>query len=136
MRRLLNKQELLSNEAGATAIEFAIMAPVMLALMIGFLDISFSFYVRNSFNHAVNAAGREVYVDPDRSDSDIIADVNARLTRFSSPITTSVTTQTAGALEYKVINVRMAYRYKSPFLNQITVTLEGESRAPVLNYQL
>ncbi len=122
--------------SGASAVEFAIMGTVMIGLMVGFFDVAFAFYVRNSFNHAVSAAAREIYVDPDRTNTEIETDINARLSKFSSSITTSVATATAGALEYKVINVQMDYNYKSPFLNNYTVTLVGESRAPILDYQL
>ncbi len=128
--------QLKSDISGATAVEFAIMGSVMIALMFGFFDVAFSLYVKNSFNHAVNAAAREIYVDPDRTNTEIISDINARLARFNSPITAGVTTATAGSLEYKIISVQMDYNYKSPFLNSYTVTLEGESRAPILDYQL
>ncbi len=121
---------------GATAVEFAIMGSVMFGVMFGFFDVAFALYVRNNFNHAVNAAAREVYVDPDRKNSEIKADLAARLTKYSKQITTSVSTSTSGPVEYKVINVQMTYHYKSPLLNKFSVTLKGESRAPILDYQI
>ena len=108
----------------------------MIGIMISFFDIAFGFYVKNSFNHAVGAAAREVYLDPDRSESDIRTDVENRLLRFDSSVVTTVTTEAAGAVEYRVLNVRMTYQYKSPLLANHPINLNAEARAPVLNYQL
>ncbi len=124
-----------TDKSGATAVEFAIMGSVMIAIMFGFFDVAFAFYVRNSFNHAVGAAAREVYVDPDRTTAEITDDITDRLARFNSPIVTTVGTASAGALEYRVINVKMDYHYKTPYLNKFVVSLQGESRAPILDYQ-
>ncbi len=121
---------------GASAVEFAIMGSVMAGLMIGFFDVAFGMYVTNSFNHAVNAAAREVYVDPARAPEAIKADVESRLSRFHSPIETVVTTETVGSVEFRVIEVTMSYSYKSPFLSKFPMNLAAEGRAPILDYKL
>ncbi len=124
------------NVAGATAVEFAIMGSVMITLVIGLLDVAFALYVRNSFNHAVGEAARQVYLDSDRSPAAIETDVESRLARFNSPITTTVTTDISGALEYRTLNVKMTYHYKSPLLSSYPLVLETETRAPLLDYKL
>ncbi len=136
MRRNANLLHLFRKDReGATAVEFAIMGSVMFALLFGFFDVAFALYVRNSFNHSVNAAARAIYIDPDRTNSAIKADLEYRLSRFNSPVTAAVTTATSGSLEYRVINVQMDYSYKSPFLSHFDITLVGEGRAPILDYQ-
>lgn len=125
-----------SAASGASAVEFAIMGPVVIGVMFGFFDVAFSLYVKNSFNQAIGAAAREVYTDPDRTNLEIQTDVNAQLSKYGSNITTYIDTATSGSVTYKIIRVTMDYSYKSPILSRHTITLEGESRAPILDYQL
>jgi len=124
------------DRSGGSAVEFAIMGAVMIALMLGFYDVAFSIYVRNSFNHTVSDAARQVYVDPDRTESEIETDILATLSKYSERISVTAPIETSGDLDYRTINVQMVYHYKSPFLNNMPITLQGESRAPILDYQL
>jgi Flp pilus assembly protein TadG len=124
------------DRGGSSAVEFAIMGAVMIGLMFGFYDVAFAMYVRNSFNHTVGAAAREVYVNPDRTESEIETDIFTRLSKYSDDISVSAGLETSGGLEYRTITVQMVYHYKSPFLSNIPVTLQGETRAPILDYKL
>ncbi len=124
------------DRAGATVLEFAIMGPVVLVVLFGLFDVAIALFVKSNFTHAVNAAAREVYIDPDRTDSEIKKSIDDALTRFSNQVTTDVSTASQGALEFKVIAVTMVYNYKTPFLNLAPVVLEGESRAPILDYSI
>ena len=47
------------DDSGATLIEFAIVAPVMLLMLIGFFDLGHSMYVRAVLQGAVQKAGRD-----------------------------------------------------------------------------
>lgn len=133
MRQII---QFLNARDGATALEFAIMGPVVLGVLFGLFDIAFSLYVKSSFTHAVNTAAREVYLDPDRTDSEIETDLTSQLAKFNSLVSTKISSDASGSLEYKVIRATMTYNYKTPILNQIPIILEGESRAPILNYSI
>jgi Flp pilus assembly protein TadG len=124
------------NIDGTTAVEFAIVGPIIIALMFWFFDIAFSLYVRNSFNHAVNTVARSVYVDPNRTDEQIVAQLNDQLSRFGEQITAESTTETVGALDYHVISAQMQYRFKLPPFSSSPLTLTAEARAPIISYQL
>lgn len=125
-----------SNVSGAAAVEFAIVGPLIFALMFWFFDLGFSLYVRNSFNHAVNAVAREIYVDPDKTEDEIKADLNVELDRFGESVTTTVTQETVGSLDYRVINAQMVYHFKSPPFSGRSLTLHAEARAPIISYQV
>lgn len=55
MRRL---DTLRRDRRGVTIIEFAIVAPVMLLLMMGLMELTFQAYVQSTLDGAVNAAAR------------------------------------------------------------------------------
>lgn len=124
------------NEDGTTAVEFAIVGPLILALMFWFFDLAFSLYARNSFMHAVNEAAREVYLDPDRTDEQLEASLTAKLHRFSEKVTVESTLDTSGALHFHVINAQMTYHFKTPPFSATGLVLTAESRAPVIDYKL
>ncbi|PQA87102.1 TadE/TadG family type IV pilus assembly protein [Hyphococcus luteus] len=121
---------------GTTAVEFAIVAPVIFALMFWFFDLAFSLYVRNSFTHAVNEVAREVYLDPDRTDAELQASLVSKLGGFGERITVSSALETSGAIDYHVMNAEMDYHFKSPPFTGKAITLTAEGRAPVISYQL
>lgn len=116
--------------------EFAIVAPIIFALMFWFFDLAFSLYVRNSFNHAVNEAAREVYLDPDRTDEELETSLSSKLGRFGEGITVDSTLDTSGAVDYHVISAQMVYHFKAPPFSGKSITLTGKSRAPVIDYKL
>jgi Flp pilus assembly protein TadG len=124
------------DRSGTTAVEFAIVAPIIFALMFWFFDIAFSLYARNSFMHAVNEAAREVYLDPDRTDEQLEESLAAKLGRFGEKVTVTSTLDTSGVLDYHVINAQMTYHFKSPPFSGRGVLLTAESRAPVIDYKL
>ena len=133
MRR---KRHFCQDASGTTAVEFAIVAPLIFALMFWFFDISFSLYVRNSFTHAVNTAARDVYLDPDRTDEELEADLTALLSRFGDGISVVSTLDSTGAIDYHVISASMMYHYKSPPFSGSSITLRAEGRAPVIDYRI
>lgn len=119
---------------GTTAVEFAIVGPIIIALMIWITDLGFALYAQNSFNHAVNAVAREIYVDPDLTQSEIETRLKEELSRFGERVTATVTTETVGSLDYRVIDAHMAYTFKTPPFTGKTITLNGEARAPIIKY--
>ena len=124
------------NKSGTTAVEFAIVAPIILALMFWFFDIAFSLYVRNSFTHAVNTAARDVYLDPDSTDEELETVLSGKLSRFGGGVTVNSTTETVGSIDYHIITAAMQYHFKSPPLSGAPITLTAVGRAPVITYQI
>lgn len=123
------------DSAGATAVEFAIVGPLIFALMFWFFDLAFSLYVRNSFTHAVNSVARDVYLDPDRSDEQLLEALTGKLSRFGGAISVESTLETVGSIDYHVISASMLYHFKSPPFSGAAITLNAEGRAPVIRYQ-
>lgn len=70
MTRLL--PALRSDRRGATLIEFAIVAPVMLLLLMGLMDLSYRLYVQAILNGAMQQAGRLASLESGPSGLDTI----------------------------------------------------------------
>jgi Flp pilus assembly protein TadG len=55
--------KLLTSNEGAAITEFALVAPVMLLMLVGFFDIGHSIYVRSVLHGAVQKAGRDSTIE-------------------------------------------------------------------------
>lgn len=57
------KRTLLSDERGATLVEFAILLPVLLALLMGLMDLCYQAYVQAVLEGAVQKAARDATIE-------------------------------------------------------------------------
>ena len=64
--------------AGASAVEFAIIAPVLLALILGVVQLGVLFQARAGLRHAVAEGARLAAIYPIPTDAEIIAKVRDR----------------------------------------------------------
>lgn len=65
-------QAALKSKSGATAVEYAMIAPVLFALLTGVFETSRFFYVRSALQKAVDDAGRYAMRNTSASDAVII----------------------------------------------------------------
>ncbi|WOI53012.1 TadE/TadG family type IV pilus assembly protein [Parvularcula sp. LCG005] len=130
MRRFLRQTD------GISAVEFSIVAPIFIIFMLWFFDVSYSLYVKNSFHHAVGTVARGVYLDPATAEAEIKEDMDEWIEKFGEEVITTITTETVGEIDYRVIDAKMTYTYKTPPFSGKSITLEAKGRAPILTYQL
>lgn len=71
---MIRDRSLLRDMAGVTIIEFAIVAPVLLALIFGILDLGHGLYMRSVLQGAVQDAGRDAGLE---SGQVMLADIDA-----------------------------------------------------------
>lgn len=71
MRNVLLK--LARDVRGASIVEFALVAPILIALLIGGMNIGIYLFAQNSVDNAVEAAARDAAIYPTPSDSDLKA---------------------------------------------------------------
>ncbi len=69
MRR---RRSLRRDRDGVTAVEFAIVAPVMLLLIFGLLDLTFQAYIQSVLDGAVNAAARSGTIEENAADQSAV----------------------------------------------------------------
>ena len=74
-----------SAEGGATAVEFALILPVFIMLLIGIFEVSRMMFVSSSVQYSVDRAARLAVIDPTVALADIETDILARLAVSNSP---------------------------------------------------
>ena len=94
------------NEDGGPAIEFAIVAPVFIAVCLGVISLGYAFQVRNEMAHAVDAGIRKVMMDPTIADDDLVTAIkDVFIESDPDNLTVTLTESTIDGIDYRSIAV-------------------------------
>src|SRR5688572_11571156 len=105
LNRLLRRAR---NDSGATAVEFAFIAPVFIVFVFAVIEIGRLMFMGASIQWAIDRAARTVVITEDATASDIQAEVDDYLEPAGSP---SVTISTAEELFDGVTVMRVSAHY-------------------------
>jgi Flp pilus assembly protein TadG len=129
MKRLAAR--LFTDRHGASAVEFALAAPVLLIMIIGMAQMGILFQANAGLQHALGEAARYATINPTPSDTAIIAKANAkRFGLVSSGITgPSISHGTNSGAAY--VDLTMSYSVPLDFIvfTGPSVTLSATRRA-------
>jgi Flp pilus assembly protein TadG len=119
----------LRNDKGASAVEFAIGAPFLLAAVYGLAQLAILFLAQAGLNHAVAEAARVASVYPRPSSATITAAATDErfgldATRLSAPVLTETT---ESGVTYVNISVSYSADVNLLFFGTRTITM-GESK--------
>jgi Flp pilus assembly protein TadG len=120
-------------QAGATAVELALVLPLFIAMVFGIFNYGWALYCGGEVRNAVENASRLLIVDPDTSLEDIQAAVAGRLTGASiDDVTLTMATETVGATTH-VARVSWTYAYvvETPFIDQTILTFDSSIVTPL-----
>ncbi len=97
-------RRLARDEDGGPALEFAIIAPVFIAVSLGIISLGYAFQVRNEMAHAADAGIRQVLMDPTISDQDLETAIKDTFIE-SDPqnLTVTLTELTIDGVDYRSI---------------------------------
>ena len=123
--------ELRDNEDGAAAIEFALVAPVFLLLVVGILQFGMALYANAGLRFGVEAAARYAQIHPRPTDSQISSMVTSstfglNTSQLSGP---TLTRGKANGLDYVDITASYNYQLAFPFVPAGAVNLTHTRRA-------
>jgi len=120
-------------QKGASAVEFAVIAPLFIALLFGVVEFGMILYTKGMMTHAAREGARYgvIYGNPRRTAAEIETEVQKYLdlSGLTSPAT--VTVAGAGGSTGAQLNVRVDYAYQFLVLPQDIYPLTG--KMPDLN---
>lgn len=120
-------------QAGASAVEFAIIGLVMITVSVGIIEIGRGLYLRNSIAHAADFAGRQVLMNPKGSDQEL-ADIVRQAFSGKSPelLVIGTGTEVVGGVDFRTISIEYPLNLLIPTLLPETITLQLARRVPLL----
>lgn len=130
----LKTGELFNSRSGAAALEFAIVAPLLFASVLGTFEVGHMLYEQNHLGAALAAGARVATVDSAGGDTAIVAAIEAKFsTAQPGDLTITLTEETISGQAFKKIVVSYVY---TPLVSLggafSTVTLTATRYAPAL----
>jgi Flp pilus assembly protein TadG len=120
------------NQDGATAVEFAFIFPVFVAMIFGIAEFGRALQVYNQLAHAASQASRLVMIDRDTADATIQSRLASTLHDLDPDrLNIALATSTAGGRIYKVISLTYRFEFFSDYIVSRPITLAADASALV-----
>jgi len=122
-------QHLFDDRSGATAVEFALVAPVMIVMIFGILEFGRAAWTLNALNFAVESAARCAAIDQNNCATAV--QIQNHAAGFAAglaipPSTFTVSTQTCG----KQVVATFAFISVAPIVASLPITLSARACYP------
>lgn len=123
-----------SCRAGAMAVEFAIVAPIFLLMVLGVVEFGRLFYIKSNLQHAVEQTSRYAMVNSGASMASLEAYTLGQLSGMSSTgVTPDATTETVAGTEYVIVTATYTFSFIIPLIPVGDVAVNAKSRVPLIN---
>jgi Flp pilus assembly protein TadG len=135
IRRLPSElRSVLRATCGATAVEFAMIAPVMFGLLIGVFETSRFFYVRSSLQKAVDDAGRYAMRTTTASDTAITEVAKSDLIEpVSAAAEFKIDRATVSGTDFLTVTVDYTFAPLATLVPLGTIPVSLQARVPLIN---
>lgn len=126
-------RRLLRAESGTALVEFAMVLPIYVVLLLGLVEFGRAFWIRNTLQFAAEEAGRYAMASLVTAPSQLTTKLQSQLSGIDAGLVdVQVTTDTTGGTNYVTITADYVFEFLVPFLPVGPVTLTGRSRVPLI----
>lgn len=118
---------------GASAVEFALVAPIFLMMVLGMMEIGRALWIKNTMQYAVEEAARYAIINTDATTAQVTSYAAGKVPGTwnvdSSNFSTS--TSTSGGVKYYTITGSYDFVPMVTIIKMNPFTLEARARVPV-----
>ena len=138
MRMLHRLEDWLStlrrDEEGASAVEFAIVCSIFIAMCIAIVQFGMALQIRNDLAQAADRGARLIVLNPDATDQDLETQVEALLASYNSAnLLVDVGEATINSIEYRTVTINYQIQIAIPGLPLNVMTLNASRQVPVFS---
>ena len=124
-----NLRNLIANKDGATAVEFAFIAPIIGMIIFGALEMGMFFMGTHQVQAATEDTSRRVRMESVRTQEDVLAILNEEMgTPISGEYSPTVRIVSVHGENFADIRVQYTYTMKIPFLDKYPFNTEAGTR--------
>jgi len=116
---------------GATAVEFALVAPIFLMFVLGIIDLGRLFFVKNLMQYATEQTARYAMVTPTATVAELETYAEDEIAALFSGITFTADTETIDAIQFRTITATYTFSYMMPLIALDDALLSAKSRTPI-----
>ena len=133
-RRLRRARAFGRARRGAAAVEFALVAPSLVLVLLGLFEFGIFAWNRHTLEYATEETGRVVMTKTSVSDTEVATEIKSRVSGIpADELTTSVTQETVGTTTFVTLSV--AYTYKFFLLGALVglepMVFKSQTRVPL-----
>ena len=120
-----------SNESGVAAVEFAIVAPVFIMLVMAIIDFGRIYFIKSSMQYVVEQAARHAMVNQSISASDLNVFANTEATNVGlNDAVFASTPDDSGTVNFMIITGTYNFTFITPLVGT-TLVLDAKSATPI-----
>ena len=124
-------QRYLANDSGVAAVEFAIVLPVFIMLVMGIIDFGRIYWIKSSMQFVVEQSTRYAMVNASISEADLETYAYAQEDNVSgSGAIFNADIDDAGAINYMTVTGTYTFNFLTPLVGT-TITLNAKSVTPI-----
>jgi Flp pilus assembly protein TadG len=121
----------LADEGGATAVELALVLPMLVTFILGIWYLGWSLNLGGEVRHAVELGSRIYITNPSATSTDLSTAVSSHLTDVDvGSISLTTASQTVGATTSQHITWSFSTTPPIPFVSAIPITFTGSYDVP------
>jgi Flp pilus assembly protein TadG len=119
--------------AGSVAVEFALIIPVALAILVGIVEVGRALWIRTSLQFAVEEGARYMMVHQNADDADLTAFALDKLAGIDpASVDLSLLRETVDGTDFVTVSATFQFHYVASLITGEPFLLTGSSRAPLL----
>lgn len=100
---------LAGDTSGASAVEFGMIAPLLIVLLFGLFQVGWALHCASSVRYALDESARALSIDPDLTASQVEAAMRARLDEFADPEISVSISEDSATPGLRITNLRATY---------------------------
>jgi Flp pilus assembly protein TadG len=124
---------------GVAAVEFALIAPLLVMVVFGVLEVGRALYVHATLQHSVEVVGRYAMVHTDAATTDLYKvakagglDLVGGNGEGGSNIVFNVSYVTVGEMTMAVVTAKTEHMIYAPFFSATSFVMVAETRVPLI----
>ena len=126
------RRRLARDEAGTTAVEFAIISPLLFTFLLGIFQLGMAYYEGATIQWSLERSLRSAMVHPETTAEDIQEAMQDELQLIGSPdVDFSYEVDDSGAVPLAVVRADYDVPVKVPFLPDLALHFAAENVVPV-----
>ena len=130
-RKGLNLAKLSVDEAGAAAVEFAIVSSVFITFVIGIAYAAIMLHSNAALQWAVETTARKAAIDPNVTQTDLQTAVNSLLATSHMPnATVSYSVADVGGVSVATLTASFSRTFTIPFVSTFNTTYTATAKTP------
>lgn len=119
---------------GASAVEFALILPVFVTMVLGTIQMGIVFYQANTVQFALEETARRLMVEPSMSSGQIETSIKTQVQQLTSQtVTVTYSVDSSGPISIAQVNAAFSIQVVIPFVPTFTIPFTAESRVPLLS---